>query len=58
MTGTLTKIVKGRYYDGVTSAKSGYVAKKINDAIGASTVKSVTTFLQGNELVAVIVLEA
>ena len=53
---TVTKVVIGRYYDGVTSATSGYVAKKINDVVtAAASVISVSTFKVGDYLGATIV---
>lgn len=53
---TTTKIVRGRFYDGVTSATAGYVAKKINDiTTAATTIHSVAITKSGQELVAVIV---
>jgi hypothetical protein len=49
---TVTKIVRGKYFDGCTEANAGYVAEKINDiVVAAATVVSVSTFRQGNLLV-------
>jgi len=53
---TTTKVVRGRFYDGVTSATAGYVAKKINDiTTGAANIYAVSIAKSGQELVAVIV---
>jgi hypothetical protein len=52
---TVTRIVRGKYYDGVTSATSGYVAKKINDIVSSRTIVSFDTFRQGGLLVATII---
>lgn len=53
---TTTKIVRGRFYDGVTSATAGYIAKKINDiTTGAANIFAVSIAKSGQELVAVIV---
>jgi hypothetical protein len=53
---TTTKIVRGRYYDGLTSATAGYVAKKINDiTTGAANIYGISITKSGQELTAVIV---
>jgi hypothetical protein len=52
---TTTAIVRGRYYDGVTSATAGYVAKKINDLTTGAASFQVAIAKSGQELVAVIV---
>jgi hypothetical protein len=52
----VTKIVRGRYFDGCTSNDAGYVAEKISDIVNAAgSVTSVSTFKQGELLVATIV---
>jgi hypothetical protein len=52
---TTTKIVCGKFYDGLTSATSGYVAKKINDITTAATTFSFAICKRNQDLVAVIV---
>jgi len=53
---TTTTVVRGRYYDGVTSATAGYIAKKINDVTtAAANIYAVSIAKSGQELVAVIV---
>jgi hypothetical protein len=53
-----TKIVRGRYRDGMTSDEADSIAEKINDiATAASTVTSISTFKQGDLLVATIVYD-
>lgn len=53
---TTTKLVRGRYYDGVTSATAGFIAKKINDiTTGAANIYAVSITKSGQELTAVIV---
>jgi hypothetical protein len=51
---TTTKIVRGRYFDGVTSATSGYVAKKINDITTGATTFQFSISKSGQELTCVI----
>jgi hypothetical protein len=52
---TVTRIVRGKYYDGVTSSTSGYVAKKINDIVTSRTIVAMDCLRQGNLLVATII---
>jgi hypothetical protein len=52
---TTTKIVRGRYFDGNTSATTGYVAKKINDITTGAASFQFAIAKSGQELVAVIV---
>jgi hypothetical protein len=55
--GQVTKIVRGKYFDGCNSTDhAGYVAEKINDIVAAAaSVEFLDTFRQGGRLVAVIV---
>jgi len=52
---TTTAVVRGRYYDGVTSATAGYIAKKINDITTGAATFQFSIAKSGQELVAVIV---
>jgi hypothetical protein len=52
---TTTKIVCGKFYDGLTSATSGYVAKKINDITTGATTFQIAICKRNQDLVAVIV---
>lgn len=55
-TATTTKVVRGKYYDGVTSAISGTIASKINAiTTGATNIYAVSIAKSGSEIVAVIV---
>lgn len=48
------KIVRGRFFDGVTEATTTSVAKKIADAMGLGTVVSISITKSGQELIACI----
>lgn len=52
---TTTKIIVGKYYDGVTSATAGYAAKKINDITTAAASFQFAIDVKGNRIVAAIV---
>lgn len=52
---TATKIVVGKFYDGVTSDTDGYAAKKINDITTLATTFTLSIDVKGNRLVAAIV---
>jgi hypothetical protein len=52
---TVTRIVKGKYFDGNIDTDAGYVAKKINDIVTGKTVVAFSTSKQGDYLVATIV---
>jgi hypothetical protein len=52
---TTTAIVEGKFYDGVTSATAGYVAKKINDITTGAASFSFAICRRGNRVIAVIV---
>lgn len=52
---TTTKIIVGKFYDGVTSATAGYAAKKINDLTTGAAAFDMSIAVKGNRLIAVIV---
>jgi hypothetical protein len=53
---TTTKVVRGKYYDGVTSAVATSIAGKINAiTTGAANIYAVSIAKSGHDLVAVIV---
>lgn len=52
---TTTAIVIGRARDGMTSAETGSIAKKINDITTGATTFSVSITRRGREVIAVIV---
>lgn len=52
---TTTKIIVGKYYDGVTSATAGYAAKKINDITTGAASFQFAIDVKGNRIVAAIV---
>lgn len=51
---TTTKIIVGKFYDGVTSATAGYAAKKINDLTTGAAAYTVSIAVKGNRLVAAV----
>lgn len=52
---TTTKIIVGKFYDGVTSATSGYAAKKINDVTTGAATFQFAIDVKGNRIVAAVV---
>lgn len=52
---TTTKIIVGKFYDGVTSATAGYAAKKINDITTGAASFQFSIDVKGNRLIAAIV---
>ena len=56
---TITKVIRGKYYNGVDSSVDGYIAKAINDIVsGCTAIHSVTITKSGKQLVAIVVYEA
>jgi hypothetical protein len=52
---TTTKIISGKFYDGVTSATGGYAAKKINDITTGAASFQFSIAVKGNRLIAAVV---